>query len=74
MNAEMQELRAEIRRLWAALRDEPEKWSWNVLVMVGHRLLDELYPADVLTGVSGDSGPAYVVALRNALHALGEKI
>jgi hypothetical protein len=64
---------AEIERLLAALRDEPEKWSWDVLVMVGRRLLDEVYPADIFTGVSGDTGPQYVVALRNAFRVLGEK-
>ncbi len=61
------ELRAEIDRLSAALREDPTKWSWDVLLMVGRRLLEEVYPEDVFDGSSGDTGPAYVVALRAAL-------
>ena len=30
----------------------------------------EKYPPDIFTGVSGDPGPLFVVALRNALAAL----
>ena len=41
--------------------------AWDAVVLVGQALLDEYYPASIFTGVSGDSGPAYVVALRNAL-------
>jgi hypothetical protein len=61
------ELRAEIDRLSVALREDPSKWSWDVLLMVGRRLLDEVYPEDVFDGSSGDTGPAYIVALRAAL-------
>jgi hypothetical protein len=41
--------------------------SWDAVVLIGTELLNAYYPADIFTGVSGDPGPAYVVALRNAL-------
>ena len=44
-------------------RDE----AWEAVVMIGQELLDTYYPAKIFTGASGDSGPAYVVALREAL-------
>jgi len=66
-------MQSEVELLRAALRDDPEKWSWDVLVLVGKRLLDEVYPADIFTGASGDPGPAYVVALRDALRVLEDR-
>jgi hypothetical protein len=44
-------------------RDE----AWNAVIKIGEALLDAYYPADVFTGVSGESGPVYIAALRNAL-------
>lgn len=44
-------------------RDE----AWDAVVKIGRALLDRYYLADIFTGVSGDSGPQYVVALREAL-------
>ena len=44
-------------------RDE----AWDAIRLVGQELLDRYYPADIFNGSSGDSGPEYVVALRNAL-------
>jgi hypothetical protein len=41
--------------------------------MVGRRLLDEVYPEDVFDGSSGDTGPAYIVALRAALANVTEE-
>jgi hypothetical protein len=41
--------------------------GWDAVVLVGRSLLDHYYPADIFTGISGDPGPAYVVALRDAL-------
>jgi hypothetical protein len=41
--------------------------AWDAVVLVGRALLDGYYPANIFTGVSGDSGPEYVVALRKAL-------
>jgi hypothetical protein len=35
--------------------------------------LDEHYPADIFTGVSGNPGPVFVVAVRAAIAALGEE-
>ena len=44
--------------------------AWDAVVKIGTALLDHYYPQDVFTGVSGDTGPAYVVALRRALKNL----
>lgn len=44
-------------------RDE----AWDAVILIGQELLDAYYPASVFTGESGDSGPQYVAALRNAL-------
>jgi len=41
--------------------------TWDAVVKIGRTLLDRYYPADIITGVSGDPGPLYIVALRNAL-------
>lgn len=41
--------------------------AWDAVVEVGQALLDHYYPASVFDGSSGDSGPDYIVALRNAL-------
>ena len=41
--------------------------DWDAIVKIGRMLLDSYYPKSVFTGISGDSGPEYVVALRNAL-------
>lgn len=41
--------------------------AWDAVVLIGQSLLDEYYPADIFTGISGNSGPQYVVALRDAL-------
>jgi hypothetical protein len=46
--------------------------AWDAVVLIGRALLDRYYPADIFTGVSGDSGPEYVVALRNALGRIDE--
>ena len=44
-------------------RDE----AWRAIVKIGQALLDHYYPQDIFTGVSGDPGPVYVAALREAL-------
>ncbi len=44
-----------------------EDKAWDAVVAVGRALLEHYYPATVFTGSSGDAGPEYVVALRNAL-------
>ena len=41
--------------------------AWPAVILIGTELLDAYYPAHLFTGESGDSGPLYVVALRNAL-------
>jgi hypothetical protein len=37
------------------------------VVKIGEAILRQYYPEDIFTGSSGDTGPAYIVALRNAL-------
>jgi hypothetical protein len=41
--------------------------AWDAVVIVGRALLDHYYPATVFDGSSGDAGPQYVAALRDAL-------
>jgi hypothetical protein len=49
-----------------------EDKAWQAVVLIGQELLDNYYPANVFTGTSGDSGPQYVVALREALSRVKE--
>jgi hypothetical protein len=44
----------------------------EAIVKVGHSILDHYYPEGVFTGTSGDSGPQYIVALREALRRIEE--
>lgn len=53
--------------LIAMLAAENGPKAWDAIILIGRELLESYYPADVFTGVSGDAGPAYVVALREAL-------
>lgn len=41
--------------------------DWKAIVRIGQTILDYAYPEDIFNGSSGDPGPAYIVALRNAL-------
>lgn len=41
--------------------------GWDAVIAVGRALLDWHYPASVFNGSSGDSGPEFIVALRNAI-------
>lgn len=41
--------------------------AWDAVILIGTELLDAYYPAHIFTGESDDSGPLYIVALRNAL-------
>jgi len=47
--------------------------TWDAVVLIGRELLDAFYPADIFAGVSGDSGPQYVVALRAALNRVDDR-
>lgn len=68
MQPETDRLKAEIEHLNEIIRaDKPEALSFDTLLYIGRRLLKEVYPADIFTGESGDSGPQYVVALRAAI-------
>jgi len=62
MDARIAELEAENARL----RDP----DWVTYVTLT-RIWLEKYPPDIFTGVSGDPGPLFVVAVRNALIELG---
>lgn len=44
-----------------------EDQAWDAVVAIGRALLEDYYPDSIFDGSSGDSGPEYVVALRNAL-------
>lgn len=46
--------------------------GWDAIVTIGLILLDHYYPATVFDGSSGDPGPEYVVALRQALTRIDE--
>ena len=41
--------------------------DWDAIVTIGEMILDRHYPASVFDGSSGDPGPLYIVALREAL-------
>jgi len=43
---------------------------FDLMVALGHNILDQYYPEDIFTGESNDPGPKYIVALRNALKEL----
>ena len=47
--------------------DAWESKAFDRILDLGRALLDKYYPASVFTGVSGDLGPTYVAALRDAL-------
>jgi len=47
--------------------------AWDAIVLIGEELLAAYYPEDVFTGASGDSGPEYIVALRNALKRVSKR-
>jgi hypothetical protein len=44
-----------------------EDRAWDAVLAIGRALLNEYYPGKIFDGSSGDSGPEYVVALRNAI-------
>jgi hypothetical protein len=46
--------------------------GWRSLLTVGRMLLDNAYPEHIFNGSSGDSGPQYIVALREALRRIDE--
>jgi len=50
-----------------------EDHAWDAVVLIGRALLDAYYPECIFTGVSGDPGPEYIVALREALARIDEK-
>jgi hypothetical protein len=68
MSAEIARLQAENIRLRELVDDKYP--PWDTLVWLGRRYLAEFYPPDIFDGSSGDPGPAYVVALREALARL----
>lgn len=46
--------------------------DWKTYITITEKWLEK-YPPDIFTGVSGDLGPLFVVAIRNALAALQEQ-
>jgi hypothetical protein len=66
-------LRAVIRDLgmWRDIAcNDPEKWSFDALIMMAKRILDEDYPEAIFTGASGDAGPRFVVARRELIREI----
>ncbi len=53
----------------AALKKKVEDPSWADFIEITRNWLTK-YPPDIFTGVSGDSGPVFVVAIRGALAEL----
>lgn len=47
--------------------------SWDAVIMIGKELLKFHYSEKVFTGQSGDSGPQYIVALREALARINKQ-
>ena len=60
----VQEQQATIERL-----EDPD---WNTYIEITTAWLEK-YPPDIFTGESGDAGPVFVVAVRDALAALADK-
>ena len=58
------DIQAELERL----RDP----DWETYIALTKKWLEH-YPPDIFTGVSGDPGPLFVVAVRKAIRALLEK-
>jgi len=46
--------------------------DWKTYIEITSKWLEK-YPPDIFTGVSGDSGPLFVVAIRKALAALEDE-
>ena len=46
--------------------------AWQAIVLIGQAILDHYYSEDIFDGSSGDSGPKYIVALREALRAISQ--
>ena len=63
-------LEAENAQLQAELEKAQEP-DWLTYIGITKRWLEH-YPEDIFTGVSGDPGPLFVVAVRKALEALTE--
>lgn len=62
---EVKRLLTENERLREIINEQPEKWSFDTLMWAADKILDEIFPADIFTGVSGDAGPRLVAALRD---------
>lgn len=72
--ASLAELAAdELDHLWELVHEDPASWSFDTLLFVGRRMLKEVYPPDIFTGSSGDSGPQYVVAIREAIKRIDDQ-
>lgn len=73
---EQRELREERDRLEEALHDR-KTWTFDTLLYVADRLLDEFYPDDIFPDVpeedaKGDPGPQLIRAIRRCRCALGQ--
>lgn len=64
---------AALEQAHEALAEDREKWNFDTALYVGALLLAKVYPENVFTGASGDDGPTYVVALRDALRTYAQR-
>ncbi len=60
----------EVERWREVATEARDKWSFDALVWMANRMLDDNYRADVFTGESGEPGPLFVSRMREALAAL----
>ncbi|HEY6731960.1 MAG TPA: hypothetical protein VI039_13170 [Solirubrobacterales bacterium] len=67
---------AENRHLKEALAEEPDKWSFKVLLAVGDALLAEVYTEDIFPRsdcIDAEPGPALVRAVRACREAMKQE-
>jgi hypothetical protein len=74
LTARLSAAERENERLREVATEDREKWSWDALVWMATRMLDENYRADVFTGESGEPGPVFVMRMRHALSELGHAL
>ena len=60
---------ATVLSLATEVAESREPFAFDRFVVLAERFLTN-YPADIFTGVSGDPGPRFVVALRTAVETL----
>jgi hypothetical protein len=60
--------------MWREIvENDIDKWSFHALMAMAKRMLDEVYPESMFTGESSDSGPRFVVALREVIREIARE-